>query len=171
MARGAATQAGFRRKAWRSIARAMAPAETHAQALRCGLSDAVEAIGERWSFLILRGAFNGLSHFEEFQRTLGIARNILANRLARLVERGILVREPSADDRRRVHYRLTPRGEDLLPVLVALREWGERWGSSGDLGPVLVDAVSGLPMQRLCVQSAKGEPLAWDQLNRAEPSD
>ena len=62
----------------------------------CALPAALEAVGERWSFLILRAAFNGLAHFEEFQATLGIARNILSNRLGRLVENGILAREPDA---------------------------------------------------------------------------
>ena len=62
----------------------------------CGLPAALEVMGERWSFLILRGSFNGLHHFEEFQSTLGIARNILANRLGRLVDHGILARQPLA---------------------------------------------------------------------------
>ena len=69
---------------------------------QCALPSALEMMGERWSFLILRGALSGIRHFEEFQSTLGIARNILANRLARLVEHGILVREPMQCDRRKV---------------------------------------------------------------------
>ena len=73
----------------------------------CALPAALEAVGERWSFLILRGAFNGLHHFEEYQSTLGIARNILSNRLSRLVEHDILKREPDPADRRKVAYHLT----------------------------------------------------------------
>ncbi len=92
----------------------------------CGISAALAVVGERWSFLILRGAFNGLRHFEEFQTNLGIARNILSNRLGRLVEHGILRRDPDAADRRKVTYRLTDKGRDLLPVLLSLRQWGER---------------------------------------------
>ena len=95
---------------------------------QCALPSALEMMGERWSFLILRGALSGIRHFEEFQSTLGIARNILANRLARLVENGILVRQPMQCDRRKVEYRLTPKGQDLAPAMVALRQWGERWG-------------------------------------------
>ena len=94
-------------------------------AVNCALPAALEAMGERWSFLILRAAFNGLAHFEEFQATLGIARNILSNRLGRLVENGILAREPDAADRRKVAYRLTEKGRDLLPALIALRQWGD----------------------------------------------
>ena len=76
----------------------------------CSLPAALEAVGERWSFLILRASFNGLHHFEEFQSALGIARNILANRLAKLVHYGILQRVPMPDDRRKVEYTLTDKG-------------------------------------------------------------
>ena len=85
--------------------------EHHRALLRqCSIAAALEAVGERWAFLILRGAFNGLHHFEEFQSTLGIARNILSNRLAKLVEHGILAREPDPVDRRKIAYRLTDKG-------------------------------------------------------------
>ena len=77
------------------------PEQFRAIFAECGISAALEAVGERWSFLILRGAFNGLHHFEQFQSTLGIARNILSNRLARLVEHGILRRDPDPADRGR----------------------------------------------------------------------
>lgn len=90
----------------------------------CSLTAALEDMGERWSFLIMRASFNGLHHFEEFQQELGIARNILANRLGRLVEHGILQREPCPEDRRKVEYSLTDKGFSLLPTMVALRQWG-----------------------------------------------
>ena len=90
-------------------------------AAECSLPKALEAMGERWSFLILRAAFNGLKHFEEIQSNLGIARNILANRLGRLVDVGILDREPCPEDRRKIEYRLTEKGLDLLPTMIALR--------------------------------------------------
>src|SRR3546814_47108 len=82
----------------------------------CSLPAALEAMGERWSFLILRAAFNELHHFEEFQSELGIARNILANRLSRLVEHGILMRTAMPEDRRKIEYRLTDKGAALLPT-------------------------------------------------------
>ena len=90
----------------------------------CGLPMALEVMGERWSFMILRAAFNGLHHFEEYLTELGIARNILSNRLARLVESGIMRREPLPDDRRKIEYRLTEKGFDLLPAMLTLRQWG-----------------------------------------------
>ena len=125
----------------------------------CSISAALEAVGERWSFLILRGAFNGLNHFEQFQSTLGIARNILANRLARLVAHGILERCPCQDDRRKVEYRLTEKGEALLPTLVSLRQWGKRWGGGGPCNTQLVDARDGLPVREIAVLAADGRPL------------
>src|SRR5690349_9135172 len=79
-------------------------------ALQCPLPPAVELIGEKWAFLIVRGAFNSLQHFEEFQAGLGIARNILSDRLAKLVAGGILQRTPDPSDRRKVIYALTKKG-------------------------------------------------------------
>ena len=137
----------------------------------CALPAALEAVGERWSFLILRGAFNGLHHFEEFQSTLGIARNILSNRLARLVEHQILRREPDPADRRKVAYRLTERGRELLPVLIAMRQWGERWVCSKPSNPVLIDRISRRPIATMVVRSADGRPLSLGDLewvDRAE---
>src|SRR6476661_10661501 len=92
-------------------------------ALACPLPPAVELIGEKWAFLILRGALNGLKHFEEFQAGLDIARNILSDRLTKLVAGGILERRADPDDGRRVIYSLSAKGEDLLPAVLALRQW------------------------------------------------
>jgi DNA-binding HxlR family transcriptional regulator len=136
----------------------------------CAIPAALEAVGERWSFLILRGAFNGLRHFEEFQSTLGIARNILSNRLARLVEHEILSREPDPADRRRVAYRLTEKGRELLPVLIALRQWGDRWISGAPSNPVLVDRESRQPVAPICVRAADGRPLALEELDWVDRS-
>lgn len=127
--------------------------------LQCSLPAALEVMGERWSFLILRSTFNGLSHFEQFQAQLGIARNILASRLAKLVQHGILERCDCADDRRKVIYRLTPKGEALLPTLVALRQWGERWESCCPSNPVLVDSRDGKPVRDIRVTAADGRSL------------
>ena len=105
-------------------------------ALRCPIPAAVELIGEKWAFLILRGAFNGLHHFEEFQAGLGIARNILTDRLKTLVDHDVLARRPYAEHPGRTlyEYRLTEKGLDLYPVLVSLMQWGNRYGGF-DTGP------------------------------------
>jgi DNA-binding HxlR family transcriptional regulator len=140
-------------------------------AQECSLPAALEAMGERWSFLILRGSFNGLCHFEEFQSELGIARNILANRLTRLVEHGILCRQPCADDRRKVEYRLTDKGYALLPTMVALRQWGERWETRVPATPILVDARDRKPIAPVQVLSHDGRPLSKGDLLWALPED
>lgn len=137
----------------------------------CALPAALEAMGERWSFLILRAAFNGLHHFEEFQSTLGIARNILANRLGRLVDHGILTREAMADDRRKVEYRLTQKGAELLPAMLALRQWGERWESGVPSTPVLVDERDNQPIRPIVIQSHDGRELGLHDLCWAHAED
>ncbi|WP_294293706.1 helix-turn-helix domain-containing protein [uncultured Sphingomonas sp.] len=133
-------------------------------AATCSLPAALEAMGERWAFLILRAAFNGYQHFEEFQSELGIARNILANRLARFVEHGILERTAMADDRRKIEYRLTDKGHALLPTMVALRQWGERWETGKPADPVLVDARDGQPIRPVRVLSHDGRELEKEDL-------
>src|ERR1700761_2879357 len=130
----------------------------------CSLPAALEAMGERWSFLILRGSFNGLHHFEEFQSELGIARNILANRLARLVGHGILARHACPDDRRKIVYCLTDKGYALLPTMVALRQWGERWETGVPASPILVDARDGKPIRPVEVLSHDGRALGKGDL-------
>jgi len=125
----------------------------------CALPAALEAMGERWSFLILRASFNGIVYFEDFQSTLGIARNILSNRLAKLVDKGILTREPVATDKRRVAYRLTEKGRDLVPVMIALRQWGERWSGKPPGGPVLADARDRRPIGPITIHAWDGRPL------------
>lgn len=130
----------------------------------CGLPEALEVMGERWSFMILRASFNGLHHFEEFLTELGIARNILSNRLAKLVEHGILNREPCADDKRRIEYRLTEKGFDLLPAMLALRQWGQKYGVEIEENPVLVDAQDRLPIGPVSMLAHDGRILGPDDL-------
>ena len=136
-------------------------------ALSCPIPGAVELIGEKWAFLILRGAFNGLQHFEEFQAGLGIARNILSDRLSKMVAGGILQRCSDPDDKRRVIYSLTPKGEGLLPVVVALRQWGEEWGY-GKMDIVLADRRDGKPVRKLCLQAHDGRELKLGDLTWIE---
>lgn len=139
--------------------------------IECGLPQALEVMGERWSFMILRASFNGLKHFEEFLSELGIARNILSNRLAKLVENGILKREPCADDRRKIEYRLTEKGFDLLPAMVALRQWGQRYGSEMQENPVLVDERDRLPVGPVSILAHDGRILSHQDLWLVRPDD
>jgi DNA-binding HxlR family transcriptional regulator len=132
-------------------------------ALHCPLPPAVELIGEKWAFLILRGALNGLQHFEEFQAGLNIARNILSDRLGKLVAGGILERNSDPLDRRKVVYSLTAKGEALLPVVLALRQWGQEWGY-GEMQVVLADRRDGKPVRKICVQAQDGRELTLADL-------
>ena len=130
----------------------------------CGLPAALEVMGERWSFMILRASFNGWHHFEEFLAELGIARNILSNRLAKLVEHGILQRTSCADDRRKIEYRLTAKGLDLLPAMIALRQWGQKYGHEIEENPVLVDQKDRLPIGPVSILSHDGRILTHEDL-------
>ena len=144
------------------------------QAAECGLPAALEVMGERWSFLILRAAFNGLVHFEDFSSQLGIARNILSNRLARLVEHGVLERVPCEHDRRKVEYRMTEKGSDLLPAMLALRQWGEKYTMNVPSNPVLVDKRDSEPIRPIGIRAQDGRDIGWHDLawrEREQPED
>ncbi len=137
----------------------------------CGLPQALEVMGERWSFMILRASFNGLHHFEEFLSELGIARNILSNRLAKLVEHGILARKPMAEDRRKIEYRLTDKGFDLLPAMLALRQWGQKYGVEVEENPILVDERDRLPIGPVSILAHDGRTLTHEELWLTRPEN
>jgi DNA-binding HxlR family transcriptional regulator len=92
----------------------------------CSIAATLELIGERWTLLILRDAFLGVRRFDHFQRRLGVARNVLQARLERLVDEGVLERVEYQERPQRFEYRLTPKGVDLWPVVVALMKWGDK---------------------------------------------
>ena len=101
----------------------------------CSISRTLEVFGERWTFLILRNAlFAESTRFSAFQKNLGIATNVLTSRLDHLVEEGVM--ERVTNDAGEGEYRLTPRGQDLAPALIALTEWGDRWAAP-DGAPIL----------------------------------
>jgi DNA-binding HxlR family transcriptional regulator len=92
----------------------------------CSIARSLELIGERWTLLIIRDAFLGIHRFDDFQRSLGVARNVLQGRLERLVECGILERVRYQERPERYEYRLTEMGIDLWPVVVSLLHWGDK---------------------------------------------
>ncbi|HXD60162.1 MAG TPA: helix-turn-helix domain-containing protein [Thermoleophilaceae bacterium] len=104
----------------------------------CSIAGTLELIGERWTLLILRDAFHRVRRFEDFQRRLGIARNVLSNRLQTLVDAGILERRLYQEHPARYEYRLTEKGIDLWPVLMALVHWGDKYLAEGG-PPVLIE--------------------------------
>jgi len=97
----------------------------------CSVAQCLEVVGEWWSMLIVRDAFLGVTRFEDFQRRLGISRNILQQRLIKLVDSGVLTRVPYSAHPPRVDYRLTDKGRDLWPVLTAMRQWGDAYAAPG----------------------------------------
>jgi DNA-binding HxlR family transcriptional regulator len=137
----------------------------------CGLPSALDAMGEKWSFMILRASFNGVRHFEEFLSEIGIARNILASRLTKLTESEILHRTPCPEDRRKVEYRLTERGTELLPVMIALRQWGEKWSTGIPSNPVLVDEQDKQPISQITIRSHDDRVLSLQDLCWMEIQD
>lgn len=114
----------------------------------CPVAQALEIIGEWWSLLIVRDALRGLRRFEAFQASLGIARNMLSRRLKALVAAGILEKRAYSERPPRHEYRLTAKGRELMPVMVSLLIWGNRWTSPAS-GPttLLVDRATGQPIE------------------------
>ncbi|MFF3857659.1 winged helix-turn-helix transcriptional regulator [Streptomyces sp. NPDC002209] len=100
---------------------------THLDDADCAIAQALDVVGDWWTLLIVRDAARGVHRFDAFQRELGMSRKVLAERLKLLVEAGVLTREPYQERPVRHEYRLTPRGRGLLPVLVALQDWGDAW--------------------------------------------
>lgn len=129
----------------------------------CPVARSVDAIGDWWSLLIVRDAFDGSRRFGEFQRSLGVAKNILTARLRALVESGILESVPASDGSAYRDYILTPKGKALFPVIVALRQWGEQnFFTPGEPHSELVDRSQGRPLRPLEVLSMDGRPLTPD---------
>jgi DNA-binding HxlR family transcriptional regulator len=105
----------------------------------CSVAGALEVVGERWSLLIVRDVFLGLRRFDEIQADLGIARNVLQARLSKLLEHGVLERRPYQERPPRCEYRLTEKGLDLWPTVVALMRWGDRYAAPAAGPPVLLE--------------------------------
>jgi DNA-binding HxlR family transcriptional regulator len=104
----------------------------------CSIARTLEVIGDRWTMLVIRDVFNGFRRFDDIQGNLGCARNVLADRLSRLVEDGILEKRRYQERPERFEYRLTEKGIDLWPVLVTLLKWGDRHAPGPDGPPVIV---------------------------------
>lgn len=126
----------------------------------CPIARALDAVGDWWSLLIVRDAMLGARRFGAFQASLGISRNILTQRLRALVEHGVLQQTPAADGGAAMEYTLTQKGRDLFPVVVALRQWGEKHLFEGEVCPTrLVDRSGGTPVPTLRVRAQSGRPL------------
>lgn len=127
---------------------------------QCSLARTAEILGDKWTLMILRDAFFGLSTFSQFQRNLKVSRNVLSDRLEKLVENGILQRTPTKPGVERYHYTLSESGLELLPLLATMMQWGDKWifGSEGE-PMVLLDRENRAPIQKVGVQARDGRYL------------
>jgi len=126
----------------------------------CSVARALSVIGDRWTLLILRDAFLRTRRFEDFQRQIGVTRHLLADRLRKLVEQGILERVPYQEKPVRYEYRLTEKGRDLHPVILSLLRWGDRWMADADGPPLaLVHKACGHRMHPTMVCPDCGEAV------------
>lgn len=125
----------------------------------CSVARALQLIGDRWTLLVIRDAFYGVSRFQDFQESIGLARNVLTDRLGKLVAGGVLEAVPIGEGSWH-EYRLTAMGRDLLPALLALMQWGDRWLASPEQVPVLaVERASGLEIAPIGLRSRSGRAL------------
>lgn len=132
------------------------PGKTDLSELNCSLARTLDVVGDWWTLLIIRDAFLGVRRFGDFQRSIGIAKNILANRLEQLTTNGILDR--SGPDRR-PHYQLTEKGRALLPAIVALMQWGDHW-MSHNKPPVIATDAKGHPIAGVTLKSGRDDVTA-----------
>ena len=131
----------------------------------CPVARSLDVIGEWWSLLIVRDAMLGVKRFSEFERRLGMAKNILTSRLKLLVEAGVLQFVPASDGSAYNEYELTQKGKDLLPTMVALRQWGEKYMfGNGDDHSELHDKKQHKPLAPLIVRSADGRKVGVEDL-------
>jgi DNA-binding HxlR family transcriptional regulator len=128
--------------------------------MNCSLARTLEVVGEWWTLLIVREAMWGTSRFDDFHHRLGIARNVLAARLARLEACQVIERRPTEDNARIHDYLLTEKGWDLFTAVVALMQWGDRWIHAREGPPIqFFDRRGGKPIRALAVHSAGGRVL------------
>ncbi len=127
----------------------------------CPVARSVDLVGERWSLLLVRDAFDGTRRFGDFQRRLGVARSVLTDRLHRLVDAGIFEVRSASDGTSYQEYVLTPKGEQLFPLVVALRQWGEQHlFDAGEAHSELVETASGKPLGLMQPATADGRSIA-----------
>ncbi|HEK1689796.1 MULTISPECIES: winged helix-turn-helix transcriptional regulator [Pseudomonas] len=134
---------------------------------QCPVARALEVLGDRWALMILRDAFDGLRRFSEFQKNLGLAKNILASRLKLLLESGMLQLQPASDGSAYKEYVLTDKGRSVFPIVVGLRQWGERFlFEAGEARSQLLDSASGKPIETLLVRAQDGRVVGPEDCRR-----
>ncbi len=128
--------------------------------IECGIAQALERVGDVWAFLVLRDALFGVDTFEGYRQSLGISRNTLSVCLERLVENGLMSRRTDPEDARRVIYRPEQPGEELIVVLAALSQWGNKWAYGKKSAPSYVaDQRKAKPIQDIALLDEDGRKL------------
>jgi len=127
--------------------------------LECSLARSLDVVGEWWTLLIVRDLFYGINTFDLLCKDLGIARNILSNRLKKLLERGVIERRDDSKGSRKQNYRLTPKGKDLFPIIMALVAWGDRWEATDGPPVVFRHRPDGHPALPIVICAQCGEAL------------
>ncbi len=125
----------------------------------CSVAQCLEVVGEWWSMLVVRDVFLGVRRFEDLQRSLGISRNILQQRLSKLVDAGVLERVPYCERPLRHEYRLTTKGLDLWPVLTTMRQWGDKYAAPSGPPVQIMHKACGEVAEPQLVCGACGEPV------------
>jgi DNA-binding HxlR family transcriptional regulator len=134
----------------------------------CSAARALELLGDRWTLLLVREVLFGTHRFDDFASHLGIARNVLTLKLAALVEAGILEQRPFKQDAKRLVYHLTEKGSALVPVLVALVQWGDQWLQTPQSVPMrIIERETGLPVAAVRVRNVQGKELQRHELDWA----
>jgi DNA-binding HxlR family transcriptional regulator len=128
--------------------------------MHCSVAQCLEVVGEWWSMLIVRDAFLGITRFDQFQERLGISRNVLNLRLARLVEAGVFKKLPYSDHPPRYDYRLTDKGRDLWPVITTMRQWGDKHAAPGGPPLEVVHMECGHVTEAVLTCSECGAPMS-----------
>lgn len=138
---------------------------TSVKEMNCSVAQFAEILGDKWALLIVRNAFVGVNTFSEFERRLGIAKNVLTERLTHLVDNDILIRRQTRPGVERFTYELTPKGKALFPIGAAIMQWGDKWVFGAEGEPVrIVDKARSAPVQSVQVFSRDGHMLELDDV-------
>ena len=137
---------------------------TSFKGMNCSIAQCLEVVGDWWSLLIVRDAFRGITRFADLEADLGISRNVLNQRLAYLVEQGVVARIPYSEHPPRYDYQLTEKGRDLFAVTTAMRQWGDRWAAPNGPPIEAVHDGCGEVTQAILTCSVCGERLTPDSV-------
>ena len=140
---------------------------TNYQASNCSIARTLQVMGEKWTLLIIRDAFAGVTRFGDFQKHLGVAKNILATRLKDMVEQGLL---QTSEVGARSEYQLTDKGRALMPVLVTLAQWGEAFTEPDEVGARVLDARLLKPLRKVEIQAEDGRVLQVEDIVTQAPA-